>query len=86
MMNYLNGLVVVVLVNISNSFNSCFSDSDSSINSQHEVQSLIRIIWLKTSRVSEAKKEVLQKVLYDNNIDDMIESETHLIDPPIKDS
>ena len=78
------------LLNISNSvFDSCFSDSESSTNSDYEeqpeknkVQSL-RIMIVNFQGIW-GKKEVLQKFLYDTNCDVVVGCETHL-DPSIQD-
>ena len=72
------------LINISNSaFDSSFSDSGSSVIGEHDeqpektkVQSL-RIMVINFQSIW-SKKEVLQKLLCDNNIDVVIGSETHL--------
>ena len=79
------------LVNISNSvFDSCMSDSDSSIHSEPDEKPKktkshsLRIMIINFQSIW-GKKEFLQKTLYDHNIDIVIGSETH-IDPSISNS
>lgn len=79
------------LLNISNSvFDSCFSDSDSSINSVHEDQPektkarSLRIMVINFQGIW-SKKEVFHQILHDTDTDVVIGCETHL-DPSIQDS
>jgi len=81
------------LINLSNSvFDTEFSDSDSSINSEQDEEDNLPKVKKQSLRIMIinfqsiwGKKEQLTKRLYDHDIDVVIGSETH-IDPSIKDS